>query len=174
MVHFGIVLAVPGLCSLSVQVCARFPRSVLAVRPGLCSLSPVCARCPPPRSSPINGGGRCCHMSVMKLHVAASPSPACGGRPGWGTASTDRGKRAQTWTDSEHRPGIASTIPKCTNSVRSFRLANPECLHKQPDNRVYFAALLHHQTKRVFTASRIITQLTQLPTRNKRGGIMFR
>ena len=56
--------------------------------------------CPPPRSSPIHGGGRCCHMRVVKLHVAtspysnaaaspysnmaASPSPASRGKAGMG------------------------------------------------------------------------------------------
>ena len=40
--------------------------------------------CPPPRSSPINGGGRCCYMRVLKLHVAASPSPASRGKAGMG------------------------------------------------------------------------------------------
>ena len=45
---------------------------------------------PPPRSSPIYGGGRCCNMRVLKLHVAtspysntaASPSPALRGKAG--------------------------------------------------------------------------------------------
>ncbi len=48
---------------------------------------PQYAKCevvwPPPRSSPTHGGGRCCNMRVLKLHVAASPSPLRGeGRDG--------------------------------------------------------------------------------------------
>ena len=35
-------------------------------------------------SFPYLWGGRCCQMQVVKLHVAASPSPIYGGRPGWG------------------------------------------------------------------------------------------
>ena len=43
--------------------------------------------CPPPRSSPINGGGRRCNMSELYQHVAASPSPASRGKAGMGDSA---------------------------------------------------------------------------------------
>ena len=46
--------------------------------------------CPPPQSSPIHGGGRCCPMRVLKLHVAASPSPASRGKAGMGDSAQRR------------------------------------------------------------------------------------
>gem|GEM_PF-1121700 len=51
--------------------------------------------CPPPQSSPIHGGGRCCHMRVLKLHVAASPSPASRGKAGIGDSAQRTKKRAE-------------------------------------------------------------------------------
>ena len=48
------------------------------------------AVCPPPQSSPIYGGGRRCHMRVLKLHVAASPSPALRGKAGMGDSAQMR------------------------------------------------------------------------------------
>ncbi len=89
---------------------------------GPCWLSPssVRAGCPPPRSSPASGGGRCCYMLVLKLHVAASPSPTCGGRPGWGAASTIQLQRANCYPSArfvpEWRPGLLRTRLPATAS----------------------------------------------------------
>ena len=43
--------------------------------------------CPPPQSSPINGGGRRCNMPALYPHVAASPSPASRGKAGMGDSA---------------------------------------------------------------------------------------
>ena len=43
--------------------------------------------CPPPQSSPIHGGGRCCPMPALHPHVAASPSPASRGKAGMGDSA---------------------------------------------------------------------------------------
>ena len=64
---------------------------------------------------PYMGGGRRCHMLVMKLHVAASPSPAVRGKAGMGDSAQMRPfDSAQRTGDSAHNP----------------RLVVPHSLHK--------------------------------------------
>gem|GEM_PF-2520814 len=62
--------------------------------------------CPPPQSSPIHGGGRCCHMRVLKLHVAASPSPASRGKAGMGASA----QRNNPNSAQRSNPSSAATL----------------------------------------------------------------
>ena len=65
--------------------------------------------CPPPRSSPIHGGGRCCPMSALYLHVAASPSPTSRGKAGMG----DSALRTQRVPSPSIR-WVHHQLPRCT------------------------------------------------------------
>ena len=65
--------------------------------------------CPPPRSSPIHGGGRCCFMPALYLHVAASPSPASRGKAGMG----DSALRTQRVPSPSIR-WVHHQLPRCT------------------------------------------------------------